>query len=352
MPEVTSREWNVFLADCPGAHVLQTSTWGDLKASFGWEPLPILAGENGWRVGALVLFRRLPLSWSVAYLPKGPVIQESISLSTASFNRVWEILGPEVVQSCHRKRAIFLKVEPDLIDPSDDKAPSSAPPGFRPSPHAIQPPRTILVDLAGSEEDLLARMKQKTRYNLRLAQKKGVQVEHSADVAAFYQLMQVTGQRDVFAVHSQAYYQRAFDLFSSGDQCTLLLAKFEGELLGGVMVFIQGRRAWYFYGASSSQRRELMAPYLLQWEAMRWARHWGCTQYDLWGIPDAPEADLEAQFSTRGDGLWGVYRFKRGFGGSVQRAAGPWDQVFHPLLYRFYLWSLKRRVTGKTGLGD
>jgi lipid II:glycine glycyltransferase (peptidoglycan interpeptide bridge formation enzyme) len=351
MPEVTSQEWNAFLADCPSAHVLQTSAWGDLKASFGWDRLHILAEKADRRAGALLLFLRLPLGWSLAYLPKGPVSPGSDSLTMAGFNQLWEVLSAEVDQICRSKRAIFLKVEPDLIDPADGAAAPSTPLGFQPSPHAIQPPRTILVDLAGTDDDILGCMKQKTRYNLRLAQKKGLQVEQSTDIAAFYQLMQVTGQRDVFAVHSQAYYQRAFDLFSPGDQCNLLLATFEGELLGGLMVFIHGSRAWYFYGASSSQRRELMAPYLLQWEAMRWARAKGCAQYDLWGIPDLPEADLEAQFSSRGDGLWGVYRFKRGFGGQVCRAAGPWDRVYQPWLYQFYLWRMKSRATGENGLG-
>jgi lipid II:glycine glycyltransferase (peptidoglycan interpeptide bridge formation enzyme) len=131
----------------------------------------------------------------------------------------------------------------------------------------------------------------------------------------------------------------------------LLLASFEGELLGGIIVFSQGRRAWYFYGASADQRRELMAPYLLQWEAMRWARLRGCTEYDLWGIPDAPEENLEAQFASRADGLWGVYRFKRGFGGRVSRAAGPWDRVYQSLLYRAYLWMANRRASKAEGVG-
>ena len=117
------------------------------------------------------------------------------------------------------------------------------------------------------------------------------------------------------------------------------------------MAFTQGWRAWYFYGASADQRRELMAPYLLQWEAMRWARLRGCTEYDLWGIPDASEVELEAQFAARTDGLWGVYRFKRGFGGRICRAAGPWDRVYHPTMYRAVNWMMNRRATGEEGLG-
>ena len=348
MPEVTSHEWDALLADCPSAHILQSSAWGKLKAAFGWECLRLISERAEQRVGAQLLFRSLPAGWTVAYIPKGPVSRDLDPLTLADFTQTWDILGAEIDEACRRKRAVFLKVEPDLASESHA---SSAPLGFQLSSHAIQPPRTILVDLSGTEDDLLGRMKQKTRYNLRLAQKKGIKVAQSAEISSFYQLMQVTGQRDTFAVHSQAYFQRAYDRFSPTKQCKLLLADFEGELLGGIMVFTQGQRAWYLYGASANQRRELMAPYLLQWEAMRWARANGCTEYDLWGVPDASEAELEAQFASRADGLWGVYRFKRGFGGRVCRAAGPWDRVYRPLMYRGYVWMMNRRASGEEGMG-
>jgi lipid II:glycine glycyltransferase (peptidoglycan interpeptide bridge formation enzyme) len=120
------------------------------------------------------------------------------------------------------------------------------------------------------------------------------------------------------------------------------MADFEGEDLAGLMVFFQGKRAWYFYGASSGKRRDLMPAYAVQWEAMRWAREKGCTLYDLWGVPDEDEDKLESQFESRTDGLWGVYRFKRGFGGKLVRSAGPWDRVYNPALYRLYLWWAQR----------
>ncbi len=104
------------------------------------------------------------------------------------------------------------------------------------------------------------------------------------------------------------------------------------------MAFANGKRAWYFYGASANEHRERMPTYLLQWEAMRWARSLGCTLYDMWGVPDEDEETLEANFTTRSAGLWGVYRFKRGFGGRLTRAASPWDRVYNPFLYGFYRW--------------
>ncbi|MBN2146769.1 MAG: peptidoglycan bridge formation glycyltransferase FemA/FemB family protein, partial [Anaerolineales bacterium] len=125
--------------------------------------------------------------------------------------------------------------------------------------------------------------------------------------------------------------------------CELLIAEFDHEPLGALMVFTRGKRAWYFYGASSDLHRDRMPNYLLQWEAMRWARSQGCTEYDLWGVPDANLTTLEKQFTERSDGLWGVYRFKRGFGGELRRAASAWDRVYNSLLYRFYCWQAQRK---------
>jgi peptidoglycan pentaglycine glycine transferase (the first glycine) len=154
--------------------------------------------------------------------------------------------------------------------------------------------------------------------------------------------MQVTGSRNAFGVHSAAYYRRAFELFAP-DHAALLLASYEGQDLAGLMVFALGETAWYFYGASSNAERERMPTYALQWEAIRWARERGCTIYDLWGIPDEDEATLEAQFQTRSDGLWGVYGFKRGFGGTIARSVGAWDRVYNPLLYAMYSTVVRSR---------
>jgi lipid II:glycine glycyltransferase (peptidoglycan interpeptide bridge formation enzyme) len=152
-----------------------------------------------------------------------------------------------------------------------------------------------------------------------------------------------TGGRDNFGVHSREYYQRAYDLFFAQGKCEILQADFDGEPIAALMVFAQADRSWYFYGASSDRHREHMPAYLLQWEAMQWSRARGCREYDLWGVPDADEAVLEANFLQRGDGLWGVYRFKRGFGGELRRAQGPWQRVYNMPLYQFYRWWVKRR---------
>jgi len=266
MPTLTKSDWDAFLARYPDAHILQTSDWGRLKTDFGWRVHWIRVGA----CGAQVLLRPLPFGFHLAYIPKGPVgpVEE------------WDRLWPEIERFCRSQRTFLLLVEPDLWD-GEHNYPS--PPGFQPAVRPIQPPRTVVVDLGGTEEQILARMKQKTRYNIRLAARKGVQVSSSDDLDAFYDLAQITGERDGFAVHNRAYYARALELFAPRDQCRLLLATHEDVPLAGLMVFQNGRRAWYFYGASSSRQRELMPNYLLQWEAMRWARSQGCWEYDLWG---------------------------------------------------------------------
>jgi peptidoglycan pentaglycine glycine transferase (the first glycine) len=355
MPEVSASDWDTFLLNFPDVHLLQTSAWGELKSAFGWQPSYFLVKDKKsltGTFGAMVLFRRLPLGFTLAYIPKGPVGDGKTGEGIPS----WEALWPDVDALCRRKRAVFLKVEPDLWETSVAALPegmgASSPgtqqqsviPGFQRSEQDIQPSRTLLVDLSGGEEEVLARMKQKTRYNVRLALKKGVVAFPSSELDLFYGLMLVTGRRDFFGVHSLEYYRKAYELFHPRGECVLLIAAYQGEPIAGIMVFAHGKRAWYFYGASADENRERMPAYLLQWEAMRWARAQGCSTYDLWGVPDAEESILEAQFSHRSEGLWGVYRFKRGFGGQLRRSVGSWDRVFQPVIYAFYRWWAGKRV--------
>ncbi len=348
MPEVSLTDWNTFLSNHPDVHLLQTGEWGELKSAFGWDPvrlvLPSRTGVPPLRAartvddgtGVQILFRRLPLGLTLAYLPK-PVFSDQGSAFSGQF---WA----EVDAICKQRRAVFLKVEFDVWD--DSLLPMEEGLGMRVSPHNIQPARTIIVSLKWTEDDVLARMKQKTRYNIRLAGKKGVTVRPWDDLPAFHQMMLVTGGRDGFGVHSLEYYQRAYELFHPTGMAELLVAEYEGRPLAALMVFARGRRAWYVYGASNDQERNRMPTYLLQWEAMRWARSKGAEEYDLWGVPDEDEETLEAHFTERSDGLWGVYRFKRGFGGEVKRAAQALDRVYNPLLYKLYLWRMAGREVG------
>jgi peptidoglycan pentaglycine glycine transferase (the first glycine) len=330
MPEVSLSDWNQFLQKHSNAHLLQTGEWGELKSAFGWETVRVVSGN----VGAQILFRKLPLGFTIAYIPK--------LLSRDQRSAITEEFWKEIDDVCKKHQAIFLKVEPDVWDDKNIFLPSS----FILSKQNIQPPRTITVDIRGSEEEILARMKQKCRYNIRLAEKKDVSVRAGNDLDGFYEMIQITGGRDGFGVHSLDYYRRAYELFHPTGMCELLVAEFESKPLAALMVFARGKRAWYIYGASNDEERNRMPTYLLQWEAMRWAKARGCEEYDLWGVPDENEETLEAQFENRSDGLWGVYRFKRGFGGELKRAAQAVDKVYNPLLYKFYLWSMAGREGG------
>jgi lipid II:glycine glycyltransferase (peptidoglycan interpeptide bridge formation enzyme) len=332
MPLVSLAEWNLFTQKHPDCHILQTGEWGELKAAFGWRSFRIIKGE----AGVQILVRSFPLGFKLAYLPK-PI----------SFDRspLWD----EIESLCKSQRSIFLKVEPDRWEKTPDFKTyrrDSPPPGFVSSSHPIQPPRTILVSLCGTEAEILARMKQKCRYNIRLAEKKGVTIRSWNDIKGFHAMMSITGRRDGFGFHSFEYYKRAHELFRPSGMAELLVAEFEGKPLAALMAFVHGKRAWYLYGASTDEERNRMPTYLLQWEAMRWAKSKGAEEYDLWGVPDEDEATLEAQFESRGDGLWGVYRFKRGFGGEVLRAAPAMDKIYSSWLYRLYKWRMTGRDVG------
>lgn len=324
MPIVSLTDWTHFLSSHPNAHLLQTGEWGELKSSFGWRPVRIVNGS----CGVQILFRKLPLGFTIGYIPKVNVDPS---------------LWSEIDSVCRQHRAIFLKLEPDQWEGFADTQSSITNYQFRRSPHNIQPPRTIVVDIQGPEEEILARMKQKTRYNIRLAEKKGVAVRAWDDIEAFHKMMLMTGERDRFGVHSKEYYQRAYDLLYPRQMGELFLAEYEGKPLAALFVARNGNRAYYLYGASTDEERNRMPTYLLQWEAMKWAKVRGGEEYDLWGVPDEEEATLEANFENRHDGLWGVYRFKRGFGGELRRAAQALDRVYNPLLYWAYLRFLGNR---------
>lgn len=321
---VSLDDWKAFLDKHPDAHLLQMAEWGQLKAKFGWSQLFIRQGDEG----ALILFRSLLPGWTIGYIPKGPVGGWSPDFLAA------------VEEACRARGAFMIKMEPDrLWDRTTEDSYSEL--GFQGSPQTIQPPRTIVIDLQDDEDDLLMRMKSKTRYNIRLAGRKGVTVSTWSDIAAFAEMMEETADRDEFGAHNRAYFRKAYDLFHPTGACELFVAEVENEPVAAIMVFKRGNRAWYLYGASRSVHREKMPTYALQWEAIRWAKANGCITYDLWGIPDHDEQELEDQFTERSDGLWGVYRFKRGFGGEVIKTMGAWDRALKPFHYRLYNMAMK-----------
>jgi peptidoglycan pentaglycine glycine transferase (the first glycine) len=342
----TPEQWDSFVRAQSRAHFLQLSGWGTLKSTYGWKAARVaFANDQGDLIaGAQLLFRPLPLRLgTLAYLPMGPY-------HTAEFSseRGYPLLWKAIHQTAKQHHAAFLKWEPGIFE-AEPPYPVPSDIGFRTSPQTVQPPRTILLDIRGTDDEILARMNQGTRRKIRQSLKNDIRYFEGTreDVAKFNGMMQTTGARNEFGVHEPAYYERAYDLFVPQGDAALFLAAHEGDDLAGIMVFISGTTAQYVYGASSNVKRNLMGAYGVQWAAIQWARARGCTTYDLWGIPDEDEATLEAQFESRSDSLWGVYGFKRGWGGRVVRSLGAWDYVYNPLVYAAYRATLKYRQSAE-----
>lgn len=336
LSERDREQWDGFVSTHSCGHFLQSWGWGELKASSGWYPLRLaLWDEQQEQVAAAAqVLLRAPLRQlrrlgNLAYIPRGPVLDWS--QVNEDSQALWQVFFDLLHPYLRKQGALALRVElPQELDSDMGWLARTHLQrlGFQPTP-AIQPARTILLDLAPDEDILLAQMKEKWRYNIRLAGRKGVTVRAAQtreDVQAWYQLLQVTGERDHFGFHVFDYYWRAFQLFVSRNQACLLLAEYEGHLLAGIFIGCVAGQAMYLYGASGNQQRQLMPNYLLQWAAIRWAKSLGARVYDFWGIP-ATDDPTEA--------MAGVYRFKSGWGGRTALFAGNHEFVYRPALMRF-----------------
>jgi len=342
-------QWNALIENLPGAHALQSWQWGQVKSQFGWKPYPLLWRDSGGEIqaAALLLQRktalgRLSLPLSVIYIPRGPLLDWS------QRNLVEQVFD-DLDEFAQRQGAIFLKIDPDLPIgfgiPGEDEA-EDHPTGlsireYLPtrgyifSDEQIQFRNTVIVDLTEDEEALLMRMKSKTRYNIRLAERRGVIVRPGGveDIDLLYQMYAHTALRDDFTIRGKAYYQTVWEIFFKASFAEPLIAEVEGQPVGGAVIFRFGGRAWYMHGMSLDAHREKMFNYRLQWEAMRRAKAVGCHTYDMWGAPDTFRED---------DPMWGVYRFKDGFGGQVVRTLGAWDLPIRSLIYTGYCQTLPR----------
>ena len=340
---------------------LQSDWWFSVKAVDGWRGYRVPSSEShhvaGFEPGVVEpggLLRRIG-PFSLVYLPYA--FERSSSIDTVV--DAMRLLATDVPEN-----VTFLRWDcPWESRRFDDTAARTW--GLLPSPMRVQPPDTVVVDLRGTEDDLLAAMKSKTRYNIRLARKRGVEVQtirpgqDGAEEAltAWYRLYQVTARRDRIAIHPFDYYRRVF--YSAGPitgrpdatiatrtdpQRELLLSLHDGDLLGGIVTLSYGGTTTYLYGAGADIKRNLMASYLLQWEAIRRARAAGDRWYDLFGIP--PTADPVHP-------MHGLYRFKTGFGGRIIHRAGAWDLPIRPMrarayrgaerLRRWYYFSFRKR---------
>jgi peptidoglycan pentaglycine glycine transferase (the first glycine) len=317
-------QWNNALAALPCRHVLQSWEWGQFKGRWGWTPRCFINEER--TAAALVLRRTFsPLKLNILYVPKGPALDYSDS------TLVDRVLS-DLVAIAQRDRALFIKIDPDLAEPDRSILLDR---GWRTSAEQIQFRNTMLIDLTRSEDDLLAAMKSKTRYNVRLAEKKGVTVRSGDldDLDLLYQLYTETAQRDGFIIRPIDYYRDAWGSFVRSGLAQPLIAFVEQEPVAGLILFRFADRAWYMYGMSSNLHREKMPNHLLQWEAMRWAKTQGCAVYDLWGAPDE---------LNESDSMWGVYKFKEGLGAEFAPHVGAYDFVISRLGYWMYTQAMPR----------
>jgi peptidoglycan pentaglycine glycine transferase (the first glycine) len=344
-------EWNDALLALPARHVLQSWDWGEVKTRHGWLPARLLWARQGQPFAAAQVLRRpVPRTpWSVMYVPKGP------ALEYGDMETLAQVLG-DLEGYARAQRSIFVKIDPDVELPQVGAAHPVADVlstrGWLYSAQQIQFRNTALLDLALSEEDLLAAMKSKTRYNTRLAGRRGVAVRPGTtqDIPRFYEMYDETGTRDGFLIRPFEYYQDTWQTFLERGLAHMLLAEVvegadasaagEGTPSGGkrvtvagLILFLFGDKAWYMYGASTAEHRDRMPNYALQWEAIRWAKSAGCTVYDLWGAPERLEES---------DSLWGVWRFKEGLGARFTPHIGAHDYPTLPLLYWMYEVALPR----------
>ncbi|MEM9954412.1 MAG: peptidoglycan bridge formation glycyltransferase FemA/FemB family protein [Chloroflexota bacterium] len=325
--------WDNFVLSHPRGYFLQLSAWSEQKNAYGWSVERVALQNEADEIvaGAQFLFRPLPMKLgTMAYLPYGAYVSDD-----SQWNELWK-----AIHACAKTNgAAFLKWEPGFDFASD---PSQW--GFDESPQRIQPPNTVMIDITGDDDTIQARMNTSTRRNIRKAYKNDIHYYEATpdDLHKFTTMMDVTGERNDFGVHESAYYKLMYELFVP-DHATLILADHEGDTLAANLVISVGDTAIYLEGASSNVKRKLMASYGVQWEAIKWAQNRGCTKYDMWGIPDESEEVLEEQFQERIDGLWSVYRFKRGWGGDVVRSAGAWDYVYNSIVYMAYKTALKVR---------
>lgn len=342
--ETSPVAWEQALRRLPNPHPLQSWTWGAFKSRWGWQAMPSLMtiAESSWEplAAALILKRPVPRTpFCILYVPRGPILDYNDRALRQ------QVLA-QLEKVARRERAIFLKIDPEVVQAWGEEEERPSPiggrfiqeltrRGWRFSSDQIQFRNTVELPLAESEEALLGAMKPKTRYNIRLAERKGISVRPGApgDFPAIAAMYAETAVRDGFTIRPTAYYLDIWNAFYQAGMAQPLLAEFENRPIAAVVLVRYGQRAIYMYGASTDQERQRMPNHLLQWEAIRWAKAQGAAVYDFWGAPD----DFKET-----DRLWGVWRFKQGYSGQVVRHIGAWDYPARPLLYWAYTRVLPR----------
>ena len=336
-----------FVARHECGHFMQTPRWADVKGFWDWRGVLLYRGEE--IVAAMsVLIRPLPLGFSLLYAPRGPVCDRNDSA-------VWAELMDAVKQIAKEHRALLLYLDPDEPDKNTQFRSLMKRLKFREQTDEgfgnIQPQYVFRLDLLGkSESEMIDAFSSKTRYNIRLAQRKAVTVREYYGVVpesaldSFSGLMQTTGKRDQFQVRGKEYFRTLLNAL--GNDARLLMAYHQDIPIAGAIEVFCGRKAWYLYGASSNDHRNLMPNYLLQWTMIRRAMERGCTLYDFRGVPGNVSEDHP---------LCGLYRFKKGFAGVYTTFTGLFVHSFLPMsglavekLMKLRRWVRSFRKSGKS----
>jgi lipid II:glycine glycyltransferase (peptidoglycan interpeptide bridge formation enzyme) len=325
--------------------LLQSGYWGFFKQAFGWQPHPFEVSAGEARFGLLVLTRRLLRLFAIAYVPFGPGFDPWAG-GQSSRGEMLALLA-DALRPHLPKTTLFIRYDLPWAKTGESPQLRRQRASVRKSANDMQPASTVLVDIRPAEERILAAMKSKTRYNARLAAKKGIQIVEAGagDFEAWYELYRETSARDRIAIHAPSYYRglftRAREYGGEPPVVKLLLARHEGDLLAGNIVVFWKHKALYLTGASSNEKRNLMPTYALQWEAMRMAKAAGCETYDMCGVPPAPAPDHP---------MHGLYQFKTGFSETILERWGSWDVPFRPLLFTLYRAAEAARMSWHRGL--
>ncbi len=331
---ISDRErWNRFVEACPTGNVTQTYEWGELSSSLGNGVVRLGALEDGELHGAMlcVIAAAPVLRRPYLYVPRGPVVADPAGPALSA-------LVSRATQEARARGAFMLKVEPNVPDGDERWLVALRALGFRRNRFATHPRRSWVVDITPREDDILAAMKEKWRYNIRLAGRKGVRVREASrpeDVDIFYALYQETAVRDGFYIHPRRHYADILRLYGERDAAVLLLAEYEGAPIAGLIVVRCGPVATYMFGASSNQHRNRMPNHLLQWTAIQWAKVRGCAVYDFRAIAETLDPNED---------LFSLYTYKQGFGGYSVLSLETHDLPYNIPVYWAYerLLALKR----------
>jgi lipid II:glycine glycyltransferase (peptidoglycan interpeptide bridge formation enzyme) len=326
--------WNNFVSTTGECPIIQTIEWGEFKRISGWQPIRVAVFEQDKIVGGIsILKRKIPfIGKSLFYAPRGPVLD---------FHNVeiFSLLLSKIRGIAKTHNAIVLKIDPEVSDTDTAATEILDKYDFHFVKKQIQPRATLFLDLTQSLDDLFANFESKTRYNIRLSVRKGVQVKEMTNIEGvdiFYKIYIETAKRDTFIIHPYEYYKRVVEEMANKGMVHIFFAYYQDKPIAGVYIFSFGHKVWYMYGASLNKYRNVMPNQAIHWEVIKWAKEMGYKTYDLWGIPVNPHPSHP---------LFGVYRFKKGFGGELKKFVGMHDLVLQPFWYNLMNKGIKTYVS-------